>query len=161
MQLQSYQLEQLGEWAELIRNDIRVMDYKNGWFGKHMRCVYGGDIYRWILEHVETVEKKAKQICQKMLEKEIISNVDGKLDFSTVDLYRMYMDREDIADNMLRRWKDQVRNALEVSANLVKLIEQVYEQAIVAQDGGEDEDGQEQGDQPECMIDAENALKST
>jgi hypothetical protein len=41
-----------------------------------------------------------------MLEKEIISNVDGKLDFSTVDLYRMYMDREDIADNMLRRWKD-------------------------------------------------------
>lgn len=43
----------------------------------------------------------------------------------------MYMDREDIADNMLRRWKDQVRNALEVSANLVKLIEAVYEQAIV------------------------------
>jgi hypothetical protein len=108
------------------------MDYKNGWFGKHIRCVYGGDIYRWILEHVETNEKKAKQICQKMLEKEIISNIDGKLDFSTVDLFRMYMDREDIADNMLRRWKDQVRNALEVSANLVKLIETVYEQAIVA-----------------------------
>ena len=66
-----------------------------------------------------------------MLEKEIIQNVDSKLDFSTVDLYRMYMDREDIADNMLRRWKDQVRNALEVSANLVPLIEGVYEQAIV------------------------------
>jgi hypothetical protein len=41
------------------------------------------------------------------------------------------MDREDIADNMLRSWKDTVRGALEVSSNLVKLIEQVYEQAII------------------------------
>jgi hypothetical protein len=146
VQLQSYQLEQLGEWAELIRNDIKVMDYKNGWFGKHIRCVYGGDIYRWILEHVESNEKRAKQICQKMLEKEIISNVDSKLDFSNVDLYRMYMDREDIADNMLRRWREPVRNALEVSANLVKSIEAVYEQAIVAggDEAEEDEDGTEQ-----------------
>ena len=96
-----------------------------------MRVVYGGDVYRWILEHVESNEKKARQICQKMLEKEIIQNVDGRIDFNTVDLFRMYMDREDIADNMLRRWKDQVRGALEVSANLVTLIEQVYQEAIV------------------------------
>ncbi len=66
-----------------------------------------------------------------MLEKEIIQSIDQKLDFSTVDLYRMYMDREDIADNMLRRWRDSVRGALEVSANLVKMIEKVYEAAIV------------------------------
>ena len=88
-----------------------------------MRCVYGGDIYKWIIEHVESSEKKAKYICLKMLEKEIIQNVDGRLEFSTTDLYRMYMDREDIADNLLRRWKDIVRGALEVSVNLVKLIE--------------------------------------
>jgi hypothetical protein len=43
----------------------------------------------------------------------------------------MYMDRDDIADNMLRRWKDSVRGALEVSAKLVALIEQVYETAII------------------------------
>ncbi len=66
-----------------------------------------------------------------MLEKEIITSVDQKLDFSKVDIYRMYMDREDIADNMLRRWRDSVRGALEVSANLVKIIESVYETAIV------------------------------
>jgi hypothetical protein len=41
------------------------------------------------------------------------------------------MDRDDIADNMLRRWKDSVRGALEVSANLVPLIEQVYETSII------------------------------
>ena len=121
--LQSYMLEQLGEWAELIRSDVKAQDYKIGWFGKSMRVVYGGDIYRWILEHVESNEKKARQICQKMLEKEIIQNVDGRIDFHTVDLYRLYMDREDIADNMFRRWKDQVRGALEVSINLVGLIE--------------------------------------
>ena len=66
-----------------------------------------------------------------MLEKEIISNVDSKLDFSNIDLYKMYMDREDLADNMLRRWKESVRGALEVSSELVKIIETVYQQAIV------------------------------
>jgi len=45
------------------------------------------------------------------------------------------MDRDDIADNMLRRWKDSVRGALEVSAHLVPLIEQVYEVAIVQNEG--------------------------
>ena len=66
-----------------------------------------------------------------MLEKEIITSVDQKLDFSKVDIFRMYMDREDIADNLMRRWRDSVRGALEVSANLVKMIEKVYEAAIV------------------------------
>lgn len=166
-QLGSFQLEQLGDWAELIRSDVRIMDYKNGWFGKNIRCVYGGDIYRWILEHVESNEKRAAQICQKMLEKEIITSVDQKLDFSKIDIYRMYMDREDIADNMLRRWRDSVRGALEVSSNLVKLIESVYEAAIVQpenDDAGDDEEEFEDGvekNQPECMINAEAALKST
>ena len=144
------------------------MDYKNGWFGRNIRCVYGGDIYRWILEHVESNEKRATQICQKMLEKEIITSVDQKLDFSKVDIYRMYMDREDIADNMLRRWRDSVRGALEVSGNLVKVIESVYEAAIVQTDeldaGDEDEDyedGVDKNQQPECMINSEAALKST
>jgi hypothetical protein len=121
------------------------MDFKNGWFGKSLRCVYGGDIYRWILEHVESNDKKALQICQKMLEKEIIANVDAKIDFSKVDLYQMYMDREDIADNMLRRWRDQVRGALEVSANLVTLIDQFYQQAIVQ--GDEADEDQEDGEE--------------
>jgi hypothetical protein len=43
----------------------------------------------------------------------------------------MHMDRDDIADNMLRRWKDSVRGALEVSANLVPLVEQLYETSII------------------------------
>lgn len=80
------------------------------------------------------------------------------------------MDRDDIADNMLRRWKDSVRGALEVSANLVPLIEQVYEIAILQNDGYEHEEPQdEMGDggemkqqqQPESMINADLAFKST
>lgn len=131
VQLQSYQLEQLGDWAELIRSDVKIQEYKNGWFGRQIRCVYGGDIYRWIKEHVEANDKKAQYICQKMLEKGIIMSIESKIEFTTIDLYQMHMDRDDIADNMLRRWKDSVRGALEVSANLVPLIEQVYEISIV------------------------------
>ena len=59
----TYQLEQLEEWAELIRHDIRVQDYKNGWFGKHLRCAQGGDIFTWIIEHVESNDKKSSAIC--------------------------------------------------------------------------------------------------
>lgn len=53
-----------------------MQDYKNGWFSRQIRCAYGGDIYRWIKDHVETNEKKAVQICQKMLEKGIIMSLD-------------------------------------------------------------------------------------
>ncbi len=118
--MQQYQLEQLGDWAELIRSDVRLIDYKSGWGFTHIqRCVYGGDIHKWIVEHVETNEKKAMQICQRMLEKEIIQSVESKMEFVKTDVYRMYMDRDDIGDNMMRRWRDSVRGALEVSANLV------------------------------------------
>lgn len=50
-----------------------------------------------------------------MLEKEIIQNVEGRTEFEITGLFRMYMDRDDIPDNMVRRWKDKPRAALEVS----------------------------------------------
>lgn len=68
--------------------------------------------------------------------------------FSKGELYRIYMDREDIADNLIRRWKDDVGNALEVSANLVSKIEEVYQQAIVEEDDDK-------------TMDVDAALKST
>lgn len=45
------------------------------------------------------------------------------------------MDRDDIADNLVRKWKGDVRPALDVSANLVAKIEEVYKKAIVEEDG--------------------------
>lgn len=50
-----------------------------------------------------------------MLEKEIIQNIEGKQLFNTNELYRMYMDRDDVADNLTRKWKGEARNALLVS----------------------------------------------
>jgi hypothetical protein len=83
----------------------------------------------------------------------------------------MHMDRDDIADNMLRRWKDSVRGALEVSANLVPLIEQVYETSIIQNEEEEHEEPQdemgggemrqENEEQPDCLINADAAFKST
>ena len=66
-----------------------------------------------------------------MLEKGIVISIEQKLEFTNVDFFQMHIDRDDIAENMLRRWKDSVRGALEVSAKLVALIEQVYETAII------------------------------
>ena len=61
-----------------------------------------------------------------MLNKDIIANVDGKKNFSKEDYYRIYMDRDDIADNLVRKWKEEVRGALSVSINLVNKMEEVY-----------------------------------
>jgi hypothetical protein len=61
-----------------------------------------------------------------MLNKDIIANVDGKKNFAKDDYYRIYMDRDDIADNLVRKWKEEVRGALSVSINLVNKMEEVY-----------------------------------
>ena len=31
----------LEEWAEIMRYEIEIKDYPNGWFGKHHRCAKG------------------------------------------------------------------------------------------------------------------------
>ena len=60
--------------------------------------------------------------------------------FNINNLYRFYMDRTDIADNLVKRWKDKPGNPIEVSANLINLISEVYSVAIVE---NEEEDGEE------------------
>ena len=46
-------MEQLEDWTDIMRQKIKIKDYSNGWFGKHLRCANGSDIYQWILEHAE------------------------------------------------------------------------------------------------------------
>lgn len=69
-----------------------------------------------------------------MLDKEIIRSIEGKKTFSRDDLYRFYMDYDDIADNLVRRWKSEVRNALFVSSNLVEKIVSVYQLGFIDED---------------------------
>lgn len=57
------------------------------------------------------------------------------------------MDREDIADNLVRKCKSEPTGALEVSINLVNKIEEVYKQALDEED--------------ETIINSELALNST
>lgn len=119
------------------------MDIKNGWFGSRMRCVYGGDIYRWVLKHIESIDSKARNICQKILDFDLMANIDSsKQNFMTIELYQLNLDRTDIANNLLRKWRSKPRGALGVSANLIPLIDKVYEQAIkvVELDEGEEEE---------------------
>lgn len=98
-------VEMLEEWAEIMRSTIRIQDYKTGWFAKHTRCCMGGDIYEWLLDKAEPDQKKARVICQKMLEMGLITSVENKLYFSMNDLYKFYFDSDNIADNLIRKWK--------------------------------------------------------
>jgi hypothetical protein len=40
----------LDELASAIRNDIKLQDFKTGWFTKHLNCCTGADIIDWITE---------------------------------------------------------------------------------------------------------------
>lgn len=60
----------------------------------------------------------------------------------------MYMDRDDVADNLTRKWKSEVRNALDVSTQLVHKVGEVYTEAWIEEDG-------------DRKIDVEMALKSS
>ena len=62
-EVQTYVMEQLEEWAEIIRSEIEIKDYANGWFAKHLRCAKGQDIYGWIIEHVEPDKRGGAKIC--------------------------------------------------------------------------------------------------
>ena len=67
------------------------------------------------------------------------------------------MDRDDIADNLLKRWNNAPGDALEVSQNLVQLATEVYQQAVV----DDDEEERNSDDEDENTIDVEAAIKST
>jgi uncharacterized protein (DUF1919 family) len=72
-----------------------------------------------------------------MLEKSLIESVDqsstnAKKKFNINNLYRFFMDRDDIAENQVKKWKDEpgdprFKNPIEVSVNLVALITDVYQ----------------------------------
>ena len=68
------------------------------------------------------------------------------------------MDRDDIADNLLKRWNNAPGDALEVSQNLVQLATEVYQQAVVEEDDDEEHNSDEED---ENTIDVEAAIKST
>ena len=74
-------------------------------------------------------------------------------------LYRFYVDRQDIADNMLKKWQgERPGHPIEVSKNLVDLATDLYQQAIV--DEEEEEEQQDSGEENESIIDVDKALTS-
>mmetsp|Transcript_29411 Transcript_29411/g.44501 ORF Transcript_29411/g.44501 Transcript_29411/m.44501 type:complete len:85 (+) Transcript_29411:1461-1715(+) len=81
----------------------------------------------------EEEKKKAGQLCNKLVEKEFITCVEeGKgRKFNVNNLYRFHMDRDDIADNLIKKGTGEPGDALEVSKNLVNLATELYQQALV------------------------------
>ncbi len=45
--------DKLDVFSHLIWNDVKLIDYKVGWFGKTERCTSGYEILKWIIEHAE------------------------------------------------------------------------------------------------------------
>jgi hypothetical protein len=43
----------LDEISRYIHSDIKIADYKNGWFGKFERCATGEDIFSWAIQYYD------------------------------------------------------------------------------------------------------------
>ena len=50
--IEDYELQNLEDWAYIMHKDIPMLDYKNGWFGKHAMCCKGEEIMNWFKERV-------------------------------------------------------------------------------------------------------------
>lgn len=148
-QIEDYQLQNLEEWAYIMHKDIEMQDYKNGWFGKYSMCCRGEEILEWLKEKVSADQKKVLMICQKMLEQDIIQDMENKRQFGLQDLYRFQFLSNEGADNLIRTWREEPGEAYEVSVNLIKLVEEMYAAAIVT-----DEDDDQ-------VLDVEIAINST
>lgn len=103
------------------------------------------------MKYAEQDRKKGAIICQKMLEGEFFTSIEpaGSRVFSTKNLYRFAIDKDNIADNKVKNWTGPAGDALAVSQNLVNLATELYEKALY-----EDEEGQQE-------LDGETALRST
>jgi hypothetical protein len=94
-------------------------------------------------------KKKAKQFCQSMLDKNIIESVNKNRTFEQKEIYRFYFDSDTVAENMLRTcWKTDAGEPLATSIALVQKIEELYCNAIV-----QDEEG-------DNVLDVDTAMKS-
>jgi len=36
--------------AEIIRGEVKIQDFQNGWWGKHKRCCFGEDIFEQVIQ---------------------------------------------------------------------------------------------------------------
>lgn len=127
-----FDVNKLDVLAHLIRSDVHMEETKAGWFQKPEKCTTGYEIIKWIKDHIEKDERKAEDIGQKMLDQDIILRLDKNDLFqgNHTTLYQFYEDRGDIASNLLRPWKGDVENALDLSADLVRLIDEIYNEAL-------------------------------
>ena len=76
--LMGYISDRLEDWVDIMRQNIPIKEHQNGWFSKRLRCAKGQDIFYWVQHHAEREKQKAVLICQKMLEKKLITQVDDK-----------------------------------------------------------------------------------
>jgi hypothetical protein len=78
-------------------------------------------VFGWLMDKVVPDQKRARQYCQKMLDLKIIESVNHKHMFALTEIYRFYFDSFSLAENLVRPWKQETREANEVAYQLLQL----------------------------------------
>ena len=108
--------------AETIRNSIELKTVAMGFFSKEENVITGEDFVNWFKKelNVSNLDEIAKAV-NGMMEQELLHSPSGAKSFqnSSKALYRFQMDEPGSAANMLKVYKDQTRNPLQCTVDLV------------------------------------------
>lgn len=114
------------DWAEMMYSEIEITDMQNGWFKKIQNCARGHNILVWVEHKVSEDKKKALQVCQRLMDKKLITCTDPLVTkFDPEFSYEFYFNGIHVADNLHKTWESAVSDALKVSLKLIEICQEL------------------------------------
>ncbi len=129
-----FPMNKLDEISGNIRDSITLRTVKTGLFSKEEKIVTGEDLVNWFKTHInfDNIEMITK-VCNNMLNEGLIYSPSGLSNFqnNSTSLYRFQMDRPGIPVNLYKKFKEQARSAIQVTADLVAKMNEVIKEVRV------------------------------
>lgn len=121
-------LEELANWA---RSKMILQEVKTGIFSKKVKCFSGAKLLEVVSLRYPSADQFLKtNICQDLITHQFIHPMGNNIRFSpNPDCYFVFQcDKKTVAQNMTKIWYSDCRKALEVSCDLIKILNQIIQE---------------------------------
>lgn len=128
----------LEDLANTIHGRIALKTVKIGMFGKEENVLTGEDLVNWFNKELDCKSlEEISKLVEGMLEQELMHSLNGssKFDPSSKGLYRFQVDKPGIAANMLKIYKGQPKNPLQLTIDLVRKMNEIISEIRVENAG--------------------------
>lgn len=117
-------MEEIADWA---RGRLLLRDVKTGFFSSHSKCFSGCELFDLLSGRFPQADVLTRShLCQDLITHGFIHPVNSFLFSAEPSAYYVFQcDRQTTIQNMLKCWYGECRGALEVSRELVRLLNRV------------------------------------